>query len=89
MSRCRTSVGLSAVVSGNWRRQWLDDPVYAHIDTAAHMMNASFRMSGHEYLYDLEDLTLRLTTAGFSRFAPVRGRVGYPLNFGAGASPKF
>jgi predicted SAM-dependent methyltransferase len=53
---------------GDWRNQaWLDDPVYEDIDTPSRMMNVSFRSWGHRYLYDLEDLTLRLTTAGFSK----------------------
>ncbi len=53
---------------GQWRDQdWLDNPGYSHIDTASHMMNVSFRYWGHQYLYDLEDLTLRISAAGFSQ----------------------
>jgi predicted SAM-dependent methyltransferase len=53
---------------GQWRDQdWLDNPGYSHIDTAAHMLNVSFRYWGHQYLYDQEDLTLRLSSAGFSQ----------------------
>jgi predicted SAM-dependent methyltransferase len=53
---------------GNWRDQeWLDNPGYSHIDSASRMLNAGFRYWGHRYLYDQEDLSLRLSTAGFSQ----------------------
>ncbi len=52
---------------GDWRRQdWLEDPVYSDIDTASHMLNVGFRSWGHRYLYDFDDLALRLSAAGFS-----------------------
>jgi predicted SAM-dependent methyltransferase len=58
---------------GDWRQQdWLDNPGYSNIDTACHMMNVSFRNWGHQYLYDLEDLTLRLSAAGFTRIRSCR-----------------
>jgi len=50
----------------NWQDQeWLADPVYRSIDSAAHMLNYSVREWGHLYLYDLDDLSSRLRTAGF------------------------
>jgi predicted SAM-dependent methyltransferase len=52
---------------GDWRSQdWLEDPVYSDIGTASQMLNVGFRSWGHRYLYDFDDLTLRLSAAGFS-----------------------
>lgn len=50
-----------------WRAQaWLADPDWAHIDSAAHMLNVSVREWGHKYLYSYEELATRLTASGFS-----------------------
>ena len=61
---------LAAVVEayrGDWRDQdWLKDPAYASIDTACHMLNYGLREWGHQYVYDAEDLRLRLEQAGFT-----------------------
>jgi predicted SAM-dependent methyltransferase len=51
-----------------WRDQeWLKDPGYAEIDTAAHMLNFALRSWDHRYVYDFDDLELRLHEAGFSK----------------------
>jgi predicted SAM-dependent methyltransferase len=50
-----------------WRAQaWLDDPDWAHIDSAAHMLNVSVREWGHKYLYNYDELATRMAAAGFS-----------------------
>jgi predicted SAM-dependent methyltransferase len=52
--------------SENWRDQdWLTWPEYQFIETRAEMMNISFRWWEHKWLYDLEELTRRLSEAGF------------------------
>jgi predicted SAM-dependent methyltransferase len=60
---------LAAVVEayrGDWRDQeWLKDPAYSSIDTACHMLNFGLREWGHQYVYDADDLRLRLEQAGF------------------------
>jgi predicted SAM-dependent methyltransferase len=51
---------------GDWRKQdWLESPEYSGIDTASHMLNVGLRSWGHRYIYDFEDLRLRLEAAGF------------------------
>jgi predicted SAM-dependent methyltransferase len=51
-----------------WRDQeWLKDPFYLKIDTAANMLNFALRSWGHLYVYDFDDLQLRLVDAGFSK----------------------
>ncbi|HVM40075.1 MAG TPA: methyltransferase domain-containing protein [Acidimicrobiia bacterium] len=51
---------------GDWKDQdWLRQPEYAAIDSAAHMLNYSLREWGHQYLYDAAELRLRLEQAGF------------------------
>lgn len=51
---------------GDWRDQaWLQDAVYAEIDTAARMLNYALREWGHRYVYDRADLEKRLVDAGF------------------------
>jgi predicted SAM-dependent methyltransferase len=53
---------------GDWRDQhWLEEPEYAEIDTASQMLNVGFRSWGHKYLYDFDDLALRLSAEGFSQ----------------------
>jgi predicted SAM-dependent methyltransferase len=42
---------------------WIAD--YPELDTRAHALNYALRGWGHVYLYDAEDLQLRLTRAGF------------------------
>jgi predicted SAM-dependent methyltransferase len=53
---------------GDWRDQaWLDDEAYAHIDSAARMLNYSLRSWGHKYVYGFDELALRLREAGFTQ----------------------
>lgn len=55
---------------GDWRDQeWV--AAFPQLDTAAHMLNMGLREWGHRYVYDLQDLTLRLTSLGFVDVAPV------------------
>ncbi len=63
---------------GDWRDQaWL--AAYPQIRTAAQMLNTGMRAWDHRYLYDLEDLTLRLTDLGFTDVRPVEwGRSDHP-----------
>ncbi|HLX88069.1 MAG TPA: hypothetical protein VKR22_06395 [Acidimicrobiales bacterium] len=54
----------------NYKGPWRDvpvlqDPSFAFIDTNAHYINHVFRAWGHLYLYDYDDLELRLRQAGF------------------------
>jgi predicted SAM-dependent methyltransferase len=52
----------------SWRDQeWLKDPGYAEIDTAANMLNFALRSWGHRYVYDFDDLQVRLSAVGFSK----------------------
>jgi predicted SAM-dependent methyltransferase len=53
---------------GDWRsrHEWITWPEHAHIDTAVRMINVAMREWGHAYLYDFEELALRLHDAGFS-----------------------
>lgn len=47
-----------------WRNQdWLRD--FPHIDSAARMLNVSLREWGHQYVYDHDELALRLRQVGF------------------------
>ncbi len=51
---------------GDWRNQaWLQDPAFGIIDTPARMLNFALRSWDHLYVYDLDDLTLRLNEAGY------------------------
>jgi predicted SAM-dependent methyltransferase len=52
---------------GDWRNRhdWINWPEYAYIDTPVHMINVAMREWGHRYLYDFEELALRLREAGF------------------------
>ncbi len=52
---------------GDWRarQEWINWPEYAHIDTPVRMINVAVRDWGHQYLYDFEELALRLRDAGF------------------------
>ena len=53
---------------GDWRSQaWLDDPAYAHISSATEMLNYGLRSWGHKYVYDYDELVLRLRAAGFDQ----------------------
>ena len=50
----------------SWRNQdWLSWPEYEFIKTKGQMMNISFRLWGHKYLYNEEDLKNQLTKVGF------------------------
>ena len=60
---------------GDWQDQaWLQNPAFDRIDTPAHMLNVSVHEWGHRYLYDWDELRLRLEQAGFSDI--VRGEWG-------------
>jgi predicted SAM-dependent methyltransferase len=51
---------------GDWEDQtWLQNPAFDRIDTPAHMLNVSMHEWGHRYLYDWDELRLRLQQAGF------------------------
>ena len=60
---------LSSVVDayrGNWQDQaWLADGSFPDVDTPARMLNYSLREWGHRYLYDADELRLRLQQAGY------------------------
>jgi predicted SAM-dependent methyltransferase len=52
----------------SWRDQeWIQDPVYSFIDSPARMLNYGMRAWGHLYLYDFDELSLRLRAAGFEQ----------------------
>lgn len=58
---------LLAAFAGDWRAQeWLRWPGYAGIDTRVHMLNVAFHGWQHRYLYDFEELEVRLRAAGFA-----------------------
>ena len=61
---------LAALVSDyerTWRdHDWVSWPEYRWIDSGARMLNQAFRGWGHLYLYDFDDLSLRLKASGFS-----------------------
>jgi predicted SAM-dependent methyltransferase len=49
-----------------WRDQdWIQQPHYSFIDSPARMLNYALRSWGHRYVYDFDELTLRLVNAGF------------------------
>ncbi|HEU0104635.1 MAG TPA: methyltransferase domain-containing protein [Vicinamibacteria bacterium] len=49
-----------------WRtHDWVSWPEYRWVDSGARMLNQAFRGWGHLYLYDFEDLSARLESAGF------------------------
>jgi predicted SAM-dependent methyltransferase len=52
---------------GDWRgrNDWVNWPEYEHIETPVQMINVAMREWGHLYLYDYEELALRLRDAGF------------------------
>jgi predicted SAM-dependent methyltransferase len=53
---------------GDWRDQsWLHWPGHEYIDTPVRMVNVAFREWGHRYLYDHDELVLRLGEVGFGR----------------------
>ena len=47
------------------RQDWINWPEYDHVDTPVRSINVAVRTWGHQYLYDFEELALRLTAAGF------------------------
>ena len=53
---------------GDWRsrHEWIKWPEYRHVDTPVRLINVAMRAWGHAYLYDFEELSLRLRDAGFS-----------------------
>jgi predicted SAM-dependent methyltransferase len=68
-----------------WKRQeWIQKGQYDFLKTKAEMINLAFRGWGHQYLYDLEEITRRLRQAGFlkvsrkrwnaSKYAELRNR---------------
>lgn len=55
----------------NWKDQaWLQDPALQMIDSPARMLNFALRSWEHLYVYDLEELTLRLREVGFNLVEP-------------------
>lgn len=53
----------------NWREQeWVKD--FPYIDSPAHMLNVSVREWGHLYMYDHDELRLRLSQTGFVGIQP-------------------
>ena len=53
---------------GGWEDQdWVNWPEYRWIDSGVRMLNASMRLWGHQYLYDYDELAMRLRAAGFTR----------------------
>lgn len=51
----------------DWRNQaWLCERAYREIDSAARMLNYALREWGHKYVYDSDDLEMRLRAAGFA-----------------------
>lgn len=60
--------GLITDYRDDWRSRhdWIHWPEYSHIDSPVHMINVAMRAWGHLYLYDYEELALRLREAGFS-----------------------
>jgi predicted SAM-dependent methyltransferase len=58
---------LVAAYQGDWRDQdWVQWPGHRFVDSAARMLNMAFHGWGHQYLYDVEELVLRLSEAGFA-----------------------
>lgn len=54
-------------LSEQWRDQdWLARPEYAYVDSPARMLNMAMRNWEHLYLYDADELSLRLREAGFT-----------------------
>jgi predicted SAM-dependent methyltransferase len=103
LADCRAALGQGGVLrvampdlrslvdayEGDWRGQeWLEDRAYDEIDTPARMLNVAMRWWGHVYLYDKQDLEVRLRAAGFtslrwpgwgeSEVAELRGRETRP-----------
>ena len=55
-----------------WREAtWLKTFGYTHLQTRAEYVNVCFRHWGHQWLYDVEELTRRLEEAGFRTIRPV------------------
>ncbi|MFQ5542953.1 MAG: methyltransferase domain-containing protein [Nitrospiria bacterium] len=51
----------------NWQNQdWLKWPEYRFIESRVQMINIAFRSWGHLYLYNREELQLRLKQCGFT-----------------------
>jgi predicted SAM-dependent methyltransferase len=54
--------------TNEWKRHdWVSWPEYSWIDSGPRMVNTAFREWGHLYLYDFDELGLRLNQAGFRR----------------------
>lgn len=65
---------------GDWSDQaWLREADYRAIDSPARMLNFALRSWGHLYLYDLPELTLRMSEVGFGTVEPqVLGQSRHP-----------
>lgn len=51
----------------DWRDQdWLRRPAYKNVDTRVRMLNMAMHEWGHQYLYNREELGLRLRECGFT-----------------------
>ncbi|GAA4965537.1 hypothetical protein GCM10023225_05800 [Kineococcus glutinatus] len=63
-----------------WRDQaWLRDPGFDWIDTPCRMLNVAMREWGHTYVYDADELRLRLQQSGFTTVRECgRGRSDHP-----------
>jgi len=70
-----------------WRNQvWVE--AFPRLDSAAHMMNMGMRDWGHQYVYDLDDLTMRLQAIGFDSIAPAQwGESDWPELIGLETRP--
>lgn len=66
-----------------------NDASFRSIDSPARLLNYALRSWGHLYLYDLDELCLRLRQAGFSRVEPqVHGCSSHPEFAGREARPE-
>jgi predicted SAM-dependent methyltransferase len=65
---------------GDWADQaWLRTGDY-QVTSGAQMLNLALREWGHRYVYDFEDLSTRLRSAGFTRLERVEwGKSSNPL----------
>ena len=62
---------------GDWQDQdWLRWPGHEFIKTRVQMLNIAMRAWGHEYLYNKEELDLRLRQCGFTRIEFPARRTG-------------
>lgn len=66
-----------------------NDAGYLAIDSPARLLNYALRSWGHLYLYDVDELCLRMRQAGFSKVEPqVNGKSAHPELAGREARPE-